>query len=261
MTPRTVLIIGNSHTVAPRIALQDDPARWPGVEFDIFALPPVSLPRLTIEDGVLLPTTPEARQHMLRHNDIPDLPLSGYDAFAVIGGVAFSAVAQLQDGARSFDFPSVQAEGAEALVSTAYMDAMIRTRIANSAALKIVHLLAAHGRGPVFLVDTVLPSLDSRHDPEGLRHYVDLAARGDAVSFRKRYLRILTGALANHARLIPQPAATIVEDAFTSPEWMRGSVMLGQDSSRQHEEREYRHANAAYGALQLDRIVEALGRL
>ncbi|MBC9246428.1 hypothetical protein H4P12_06815 [Paracoccus sp. 11-3] len=260
MTPRNVLLIGNSHTVAARIALQENPRRWPGYEFDVLALPPASFPKLAIQDDVLCPTSEDAQQHMQRHNGIPDLPLAGYDAFVVIGDPAFSAVAQLQNDARSFDFPSVQAEGAERLVSTAYMDAMIRTRIANSAALKIVRLLAGYGRGPVLLVDAALPSLDSRHDPEGLRHYIDMVARGDAVSFRKRYLRILTGVLAKHARLVPQPASTIVEDAFTAPEWMRGSFMLGPRQDRLHEEREYRHANPAYGALQLDAVVEALAR-
>lgn len=261
MMPRNVLLVGNSHTVAPRIALQENPGRWPGFEFDVLALPPASFSRLTIQDEVLCPTTEEAQQHMQRHNGIPDLPLSGYDAFVVIGGPAFSAVAQLQSDVRSFDFPSARTEGAETLVSTAYMDAMIRTRVANSAALKIVRLLAGFGRGPVLLLDAVLPSLDSRHDPEGLDHYIDMAARGDAASFRKRYLRILTGVLAKHARLLPQPAGTIVQDAFTAPEWMRGSFMLGPRQDRLHEEREYRHANPAYGALQLDAVTDLLGRL
>lgn len=70
MTPGNVLIIGNSHTVAPRVALEEDPGRWPDVTFDVFALPPASLARLAIEDEVLVPTSARAQEHMLRHNRI-----------------------------------------------------------------------------------------------------------------------------------------------------------------------------------------------
>ncbi|MBK4214511.1 hypothetical protein JJJ17_01080 [Paracoccus caeni] len=261
MIPARLLMIGNSHLVAPRLALQQDPARWPGLHADFFTLPPSALRHIIIRDRTLLPQNAEARGHMMRLNNIPDLPLAGYDGFVVIGGPSFSAVTQLQRRHRCIGFPSV-AEGVPCeLISTGYMDAMIRHRIRYTAALRLTRRLEKLQQGPVLLVEVVLPSQDCRDDPERLEHYIDMVTRGDAAEFMRRYRDALADVIGPGVTIVRQPSQTIADDFFTASDWMRGSLGLGREEARPHRERDYHHANPAYGALQLDAIVAALKAL
>ena len=49
MSPRNVLVLGNSHTAAPRIALRDNPGRWPGFAPDVFAMPGHTIAELDLQ--------------------------------------------------------------------------------------------------------------------------------------------------------------------------------------------------------------------
>lgn len=261
MKPRHPLIIGNSHTAAVRIALRDQPERWPGFAPDVFAMPGGSLGDLELRDRSFHPTKPVARKEMVYYNGVPDLPLAGHDAFVVVGGVAFSAQAAVQDRHRSLDFPSVQNGLACTLVSTGFVDAMLRRRIANSPAVQVLRALLSLDQGPVMLMDTVLPSVECRADPQNFAAHVDLAARGDGAAYHARYLRILREVIGPKAIHLPQPARTIVDQVFTGAEWMRGSIRMQPRKDVPHEINEYGHANAAYGALQVDAMVAAFERL
>lgn len=261
MMPRNVLFIGNSHTAAARIALRDQPGRWPGFEPDIFAMPGHSIAELELQDRCLHPKNDEIRRQMEYWNGIPDLPLSCYEAFVVMGCLSFASLASLQEDHRSSDFPSVMRGEPCQPVSTGLVDAMIAHRIARSPALGLIRMLAGLGQGPVLYLDTVFPSADCRDDPEKFLPYVEMAGRGDGPAYHTRYLRLLHQALGADARHIAQPADTVTDGIFTAPEWMRGSIMMLPRSDIPHEEREYGHANAAYGALQLDQITAVLGGL
>lgn len=258
MMPRNVLMIGNSHTAAPRIALRDNPDRWPNFRPDVFAMPGRTFGELELHGDRLCPTTENALKQMRFYNRMSDLPLGGYDGFLVVGGLSFAALAGLQDSHRSLGFPSVEQGVPCQLISTGYVDALMRHRIEHAPAIRLIRILAALGQGPVLFLDTVFPSAECRHDPQGFSAYVMMAARGDAPVYRGRFLRLLHEVLRGRAVHIPQPAYTVVDDVFTAPEWMRGSVRMNPRRDVTHEPREYGHANAAYGTLQLDAILAAL---
>ncbi|MFC3526972.1 hypothetical protein ACFOMH_02225 [Paracoccus mangrovi] len=261
MTPRNVLFLGNSHTAAPRIALRDDPDRWPGFAPDVFAMPGHSLIALELDGRTLVTPDDEARRKMVYYNGVPDLPVSGYDAFVVIGGLAFHQQAILQETHRSLDFPSARRDGNFIPVSTGFVDALLRHQLEHSPALRMARMLAGLDQGPVLFLDQVLPSTECRQDPDQYGAYVALAERGDAADYRARYLRILEPLLAGGAIHLPQPASTMVADAFTAPEWMRGSIRMQPRRDVPHEASDYGHANPAYGRIQVDQITEALARL
>lgn len=258
MMPRNVLMIGNSHTAAPRVALREHPERWPGFEPDIFGMPGHTLGALELRDGGLVPRNDDVGRKMMYYNGILDLPLVGYDAFVVIGCLNFHLVAELQHDQRSIDFPSFGGDGSVGLISTALMDALVRQRIAQSPALRMVRLLAGLGQGPVLFLDTVFPSAECVDDPQGFAPHVEMARRGDAAAFHARYLRLLHEELEGHATHVPQPGDTIVDQVFTAPQWMRGSVRMQPRRDVLHEDKEYGHANPEYGARQVDLIAGAL---
>lgn len=258
MRPRNLLMIGNSHTAAPRVALRDQPDRWPGFLPDVFAMPGDTLAALVLREGSLVPLDDEVRRKMEYYNGIPDLPLSGYDGFVVIGGLGFHSVIGPALTHPAGDFPSVRRGEAEAAVSTGFIDAVMGHRIATSPALRLIRALAGLGQGPVVFMDQVLPSADCRADPRNFAPLVQVAARGDAAALHGRYLRLLGRALADDAIHIPQPGHTVADQVFTAPEWMRGSVRMQPRRDVPHEATEYGHANAGYGALQIDLIAAAL---
>lgn len=261
MMPRNVLILGNSHTAAPRIALRDDPARWPGFAPDVFAMPGHSLIALELDGRTILTRDDEVRRKMVYYNGVPDLPVSGYDVFVVIGGLAFHQLADLQETHRSLDFPSAARIGGFTPVSAGFVDAQMRHRIEQSPALRMVRLLAGLGQGPVLFMDQVMPSAECRQEPDQFAAYLALTERGDAPAYHARYLRILRQLLGADGTHLPQPLQTVQEGAFTAPEWMRGSIRMQPRRDVPHEANDYGHANPAYGRLQVDLIAEALSRL
>ena len=101
MTARRVLFLGNSYTAAPRIALRDDPGRWPDMRVSVLAMPGASLNTLVLEDGRLVARGDKARYDMEYYNDLTELPLQGFDAFNVharlsLAGGALWPPAQIQ---------------------------------------------------------------------------------------------------------------------------------------------------------------------
>ena len=259
MTARRVLFLGNSYTAAPRIALRDDPGRWPDMRVSVLAMPGASLNTLVLEDGRLVARGDKARYDMEYYNDLTELPLQGFDAFVVIGGLNFFSLMPLQITHRSLDFPSVMRGEACQPVSTGLMDAMIRRRVENSAGLHAIRLLA--GRGPVLFMDEVFPSADCWQDPQRFDDYIAMADRGDAAAFHARYLRILHETLGSGATYLSQPAETIVEEVFTAPEWIRGAIRMQPRRDVRHEVSDFGHANPAYGAVQADLIARSLAVL
>lgn len=261
MTPRRLLLLGNSHTAALRIALRDDPGRWPDLRVTVLAMPGAALGALTLAGGRLVARDDSARHSMEYYNGMTELALQGFDAVAVIGGLNFHAVTALQDSHRSPDFPSVMGGGACPLVSTGMMDAMIRRHIADSVALYTIRLLAGQDCGAVLFMDEAFPSADCWQDAARFDPYIAMAERGDAAAFHARYLRILHEALGRDATYLPQPAQTIAEQVFTGPEWMRGSIRMQPRWDVRHEDTDFGHTNPAYGAHQADQIARALARL
>lgn len=259
--PGRVLLIGNSHLAAPRTALRDFASRWPGFKPDVFGLPGQSIGELICREGSLVSDQPEIRRQMQFYNDQPSLDIRGYDLFAVIGGGSFSQVCAVQDSHRSLSFPSVQAGVPAELCSEGFIDAMIRQRILGSTAARLIVTLAGQGSAPILYLPGPFPSLDCRNVPGAERPLVALSRRGDGRDFFARYRRILHQELAGRAKLLMQPDDTVTEEIFTDPQWMRGALRLNNRSDIPQGKADHAHANASYGARQIDQILDAISAL
>lgn len=256
-----LLIIGNSHIAAPRLAYLEDPDRWPGWDVDFCGLPGGSIGHLDLREGVLHPADRKVAGEMRQFNLVRSLDVSGYDAFAIIGGFGWAGVAALCADHRSPDFPSVVAGtgGGDScqLVGHAMLVAALRARCRNSASARLLRQLADLGR-PVVMLPEPMPSAECGSDPARFGAYVDLVARGDADLWRQMFQRAAEEELASGAVLPFWPAAASEDGLHTRPDLMRGSVRLSAHRADQHGEGDYAHGNAQYGALVMDQVMVAL---
>lgn len=261
MSVGRVLLIGNSHLAAPRNALRERPDNWPDFKPDMFGLPGRRIGELVLRDGVLQSDDPEIRRLITFYNDIPQLAVTGYDAFVVLGGSSFAQICAVQTSHRSAGFPSVAAGIPCELCSEGFMDAMLRRRILASTAMRLIRQLAGLARAPILFLPAPLPSQDCQSGPDQEQALVSLSRRGDGASFYRRYLDQLHDLMADLAVVVEQPPDTVVQEVFTESSWMRGSLRLNSRQDVRHGPAEYGHGNSRYGARQIDQILAALQAL
>lgn len=253
-----LLIIGNSHIAAPRLAYIGAPERWPGWDIDFLGLPGGLFGRLELHGGVLVPPNESAAQEMLRYNLVRRLDVSGYDAFATIGGFGWLGAALMTDQHRSLDFPSVRAgDGRAQLVSRSFLAHALRTRLRMSAAGRALRLLEPLGR-PVVMLPEPLPSAGCEAAPDRYGAYLAMAARGDARFWMTRFRVTAGGQFAQSAALRLWPKEAIHDGCFTRPDLMRGAPKLAAGAGLTQPETDFAHGNADYGALVMDQIMAAL---
>lgn len=256
-----VLLIGNSHVAAPRMALRDQPERWPGFNPEVIGMPGGMLGEMELRGTELVSDDPKIRKAAVFYNGEPRFSLKDYDVFVILGGASFTKLGLLVETHRSLDFPSVQRGDPCTLVSSSFVDAMMRNRLETSFGVRLLDMITSISNAPILYSDVVLTSVEAREVAPDQYPSVALAARGDGAALYRRYLNILTKMIDGRAQHLPQPADTIVDDVFTGAHWMRGSVRLNPHRDIPHDETDFGHANQDYGARQVDMIVEALSKL
>lgn len=252
-----VLLLGNSHIGALRLAHASDPERWP--DWDVYFLGVLagSLGQLDLRDGVLVPTTPAAQSQMKYYNHVNRLDVSGFDAFAICGGVSWIRAASICADHRSLDFPSVIA-GDEScqIVSRDFLQTALQQRLAGSSAGRILSRLGVLGK-PVMMAPEPMLSVDGAADHDRYADYNDLVERGDLAHWRGLYAQAAARSFGLGATVIGWPEPALERAAYTRHELMRGSRRLGVEDAA-HPEDDYEHANADYGLLVMDQIMQAL---
>lgn len=261
MSPPRVLLIGNSHVAAPRMALRDQPERWPGFNPEVIGMPGGLLGVMELRGTELVPKDQETRKAAVFYNSRPTFSLQDFDVFVIMGGASFTKLGLLVETHRSIEFPSVQHGDQCTLVSGAFIDAMLRLRIESTFGIKLLRMIERLGPVPILFSDAVLISDEALKIGLDKEPAVALAQRGDAAALYARYLSVLRDVLGDRALHLPQPDDTIVEDVFTASKWMRGSIKLNPHRDVPHEETEFGHANQDYGARQIDMIVDAISEL
>ena len=259
--PLHMLIIGNSHVGAVRLAYAAAPGRWPGVDALFLGLPGWNMADLTMDGGILRPLNDKAAVALREYNQIEELDLSDFAAFAVVGGHAFRHSARFVTDHVCPDLPS--AGGASArrqLVSRDFLTRALAERLGFSAANRVHRRLSALGR-PMIMAPEPMPSADCRAAPDDYGDYLDLVDRGDHSTWTQIYRAVWAETLGADTTVLDWPAAALVDGAFTRTDLMRGSMTLLPSASQRHPDGEYAHANAAYGALVMDQIAAAAAGL
>lgn len=253
-----LLILGNSHVSAPRLAYISAPEDWPDWDIDFLGMPGGNLVKLALKDGVLLPETPEISDHMKFYNLVRRLDIRGYDAFALVGGFGWRDLATICADHRSVDFPSViQGDRDCQLVSRQFLHDVLCTRIRGSDMGRMLERLRTLDK-PVVVVPEPLPSTECVADPARFGIYQAMAQRGDGAHWKDRFVAAANEAIGAVARITFWPAEAIEQGAFTRSDLMRGALRLRPDAEVQIPENDFAHGNLDYGRMVMDQIAAAL---
>lgn len=253
-----LLIIGNSHIAAPRLAYVAAPERWPGWDVDFLGLPRGQFGRLELRDGSLAARDEGVARNMRKYNFVSHLDVTGYDAFATVGGFGWSGTAGFVDDHRGIDFPSVLGgEDDCQLVGAAFLSHALRTLLRGMAAVRLADQLKGLKK-PIVMVPEPLPSADCKDAPEQYGAYCRMVDRGDGGFWRDWFLRIADELLGDHAHLRMWPKTAVVDGLYTDPVMMRGAPVLSPHKDEEQPDTDFAHGNADYGALVMDQIVAEL---
>ena len=259
----SLCLIGNSHLVALQSALLAQPDRWPGLNCRFVAFRRRTALESRITDGALVPDSPAARFQLGYFSGAETLPLGDFDAFAVVGlNVKLLFSLALWKGARWSGLPSLAAQTTLSdlpfpLISPPAALAALRANLSGLVGFVMARRLAEGCGKPVLILGQ--PALHRRAiwTDKGTFFGIGRAIQvGDAPQIAALYDAAATRAAEQiGARFLPQPSRTKVSHLLTRPGFMLGALpeREGRISRPDHT-----HANAAYGALVLDQVAEAL---
>jgi hypothetical protein len=261
--PRSLCLIGNSHLVALQLALAQDPARARGWSLSFHGFRGRTVLDTAIRDGALHPLTPRAEAEMRRYSGQAPIPLDRHQAFALVGlNVKLFPALTLWKSARWPDLPGLDAipdlaAMPPALISTPAAEAALTADLSRLAGLVMAGRLRRAGLGPVFVLPQ--PHLHRRALWTDLARFYGIGRAlkaGDGAALAALWARALTrAAKAAGATALPQPPETVTAHLMTHPAFMADD-WSGPENGRE-DGRDHAHANAAHGALLLDRLLTA----
>lgn len=252
-------VVGSSHVSAFRHAWTENPGRWPGFDATFFAVPHDVFRRMVVTDDLRLVRGPGHRD--LRDGDLAigqqingctEVDLSDADLVLAVG-MPHLFDEQLLSVLDSCDVDGLRSAGAPRQMSAAAFAAILEALVARSRPGPGWFHPGLRGRLTMAPrpqpSQTAIPSVRVKF---GLRRRIVGTPQGASEALA-RYVRALAAMLAaDGIRLFPQPPETMTPDGLTLERFTRGFRRIQNDTVN---ERDHIHANAAFGALCLDRLL------
>lgn len=258
--------LGNSHIAALREAWRKTPDRWPDVEARFVGAHKDLLLKTTHRAGRLVPTGNATADAFRKLGGVEDLTLADYDAFVITGClVSVASAANTYRDCRWIGLPSLEAKpdlaaGPEGLLSYAAARATIQAALAA----RLGPVFAAHLRDmtdkPILLSSQprVSASVKTALRASIRAHHVALD-NGDAKGLSAIFEDAAACATeAAGAQYVPQPRHTIEDHILTSRTFMAGAKRLTPMGKAAQPKDDIMHANAAYGTLVIDQVIDRL---
>lgn len=265
MTMR-ICLIGNSHLVALQDALAAQPGRWPGLACRFIGFRGNTVLETRVADGQLRPVTAAARAQMRRLSGTLSEDLRSHDALVVVGlGLKSLHAMTLWKEAVWTDLPSLAAVPdlaamPRALLSRPAAERALAGQLARFPALRVARQLRAAVDRPLWLIGC--PGLHAAaRESTRARHYAmpEALAAGDGPAIAELHRAACDrAAAALEAVFLHQPDHTVQDWLFTRADFMAGRVTVQGADGKAKVQADITHANAAYGALMLDRLAEAV---
>ena len=243
-------ILGNTHAHALQAAQDRTPGRWTGVDMTIVATHGAQLLQTRIEDGLLVPTSPEVALALPEEDG---LDLEAYDAFAIVGGqVAPSRqMVMLYRGARwpglpsLFDVPDLAAMP-ETLIPGEAARAAIIEMVRTEPGPQFARMLRAATEKPIFYLSQPRLNVLGCDGRNGhVRALMRADRSGDGAALADMFDDWVGDALDEDEVIwLPQPGPTLATPLTTRARFA---------ASR----KDIVHANAIYGRIVLDQLVQA----
>ncbi|SMY08671.1 hypothetical protein [Flavimaricola marinus] len=265
MTTRLCLI-GNSHLVALQEALAARPDHWP-LDCTFVPFRGTAARDTEIVNGILRPTSDEARAQMRQRTGAEEVDLTVYDAIAVVGfGLKQQHAQTVWKDARWPGLPSLERQDDLAsmrptMISRRAAEAGLSGYLQSLTGFDVAARVAAAMDCPVYVIGQ--PRLHARacHHPMGQFFGLSRAIKmGDAAEISDLYETASAAAAGSTGvSVLPQPRETIVDHILTDPPYMAGSARIRGEHG-ETERDDFKHPNAAYGALMLDQLASVVAR-
>lgn len=260
MTHR-LCIIGNSHVAAFATGWKEIASAWPGVEVTFFAARGARLRDLVVRNGALRAKNDAVRQSLeWTSGGRGEIVAADYDAFWLIG-LRFG-VRMIMDAYETAWSESHAPDPGRAPISDAAFARAAEGLLRGTVAVKLHDQLRAITTAPIHLFPQPNPSVEGLDiaDP-GVEPFQRALRLGDAPAVWRQYLDARNAVAAERGLVFrDQPDDSRVHDIFTSDAFGRGSVRLSEGLSEEHGETDFKHMNAAYGAMMLERNLPPTAR-
>ncbi len=234
-----ICVIGNSHVAVVKVAYDQMRAKGDTPDMKFFADSGPGIERLVLHEGGLWPEKNDTQlltSITTTSGGLTHIDPAKYDIFLVIG-----LARSIENVVELVKRPISESARNRALQD--YWDAR--------AAVRMLEKLMWITDKPLYLGLTPLMAAEKLND-DGPDDYEKMVALS-----KELYLDDM------NVTLISQPSATIVNGQNTKLEYSRGSLRLGNGKRKApgvhlHPDGEYRHMNAAYGALWLEHCLSRL---
>lgn len=252
-----LVVFGNSHIGALKLAWDEMAGRWPGVSIEFFGLPGALAlkPRLFDDRSFGLPEDGSVTAAEIalcrRLNGRTRIGLSQADAALSVG---YEWLPQrLAQVIFAFDVDGLVESGAPRLLSAAAFDA-----VCDALAAEILpdERWSGWSRPSFHAVFRPMPSEVIAADPAHRAWHGIRAKRGVGAAFDRYRRRIAEAMAARGIGAFFQPQDTLSPLHLTRETYGRASVRWASDQP--HPEGELFHMNAAFGAKCLDHVLGAL---
>lgn len=254
-----ILVLGNSHVAALRVAWRQERSRWPRLEVQFAAAHGQGQADLSITNHILAPTSQKVRENMMRVNGRADYDLRDYDAFAISGGTPsiFHAIS-LYNQARFFGLPSLTGFDPRksrewSVLSRANFQSALVGLMQNGSAMDIARTLVSTGK-PCVILQQLRVSLDCLSQPRKYAGFLRVKNNGDTGVLSQMLDVSSTAAYADLGNVLHQPHITRIHDIFTAPEYRRGATRLTANDSALQPADDFIHGNGKYGTALFDAL-------
>jgi hypothetical protein len=256
--------VGNSHLGAIKAGWNASAANHPDVSARFFGAPQSAFVETKVENGRLIAESPRAQKlfRLTSGGSIEVVP-EDYDLIVLVGmSYSHEPLLDVYGSYRRDD--QKNPEGQFQLVSAAYFNEMCKCRLSRMPAIIRREQLLAAGT-PIWIYPTPMPGENAPNmQPESqtatdLQRFALLqqATRwGDGPSLYDT-LAFVGRALARDGIVIfEQPVETRVSGIFTRGEFNHDAPHVSLEGLHVHDQRNFSHMNADYGAIVIGQILE-----
>lgn len=255
--PARIIVLGNSHVAALKVAWDGMAADHPGIDLDFFAAPGLHFRKFKLLDGLRFGLPAEARgpDEVLDISGRAVIDLASADHVVLAGWLW--PMNDLADLMRDFDIDGLREVGAPRALSRAAFDAVCQgfaVRLSpgpewrNWTRPRLV-LLPAPMRS-----SDCLRSATTRFQAMKALGQDGTGGRDVICSFMDTLAQTLRGIGID---LVAQPPETLLPSGFTDPCYSRGSRSIIDAASKRTDD--FTHLNDVFGRLHLSEVLERLG--
>jgi hypothetical protein len=244
--------IGNSHLAAFRTGWDKASSRYAGVGVDFFGAAGGDLESLSLRRREFVSEDRRVRRQLrATSGGARSISVDCYDGFLLVGLGLGGGIPKFVERYRTFSTCRPDAR-ARHLVSDAVFDLMVRGHLTSALAIKLIRDIRSISDSPIVVAQTPRPRRGIMSHRKSSRAAADLLLPRLTAVWERSKAAI---AAEHKIAIVDQPQETIEDNLFTKDTFGIGAIRLQEGFETPHKQNDYRHMNAAYGALYIDAVM------